>query len=152
MLLQTIALNVTVLTELTTLFLPRLRDEQEKLRSQRKASKYELSGIINLSSMSAFMPIPSMALYAATKVSRELTEIVWMIPLTDIFPLQAYILSFTESVYQEHRNRGLDLPIVCSLPGVVASSIWEKVSPIRSRWASYTRLTIIALTTAGRCP
>jgi short-subunit dehydrogenase len=65
---QTIALNITVLTELMSLFLPFIKKEHEKLREKRKSSKFALSGIINVSSMSAFMPIPSMALYAATKV------------------------------------------------------------------------------------
>ncbi|UZJ51348.1 hypothetical protein CBS101457_000668 [Exobasidium rhododendri] len=102
---RTIALNITVLTELMSLYLPIIKAEHEKLREQSKGTKYGLSGIINVSSMSAFTPIPSMALYSATK---------------------AYVLFLSESVYQEQRNIGCDLPIVCTLPGPCASEIWTK--------------------------
>jgi len=72
---QTIALNITVLTELMTLYLPILKKQNEALREEKKASKYGLTGIINVSSMSAFMPIPSMALYAATKVGAKMGSV-----------------------------------------------------------------------------
>ena len=67
--LQTMALNMTTPTELLSLFLPLIKREHVRLSDERRASKYGLSGIINVSSLGAFMPIPSMALYAATKVS-----------------------------------------------------------------------------------
>lgn len=67
--LQTMALNMTTPTELLSLFLPLIKREHVRLSEERRASNYGLSGIINVSSLSAFMPIPSMALYAATKVS-----------------------------------------------------------------------------------
>lgn len=65
---RTMALNMTTPTELMSLIIPDLRKARESLKDQQKKSKYGLSGIINLGSMSAFFPIPSMALYAATKV------------------------------------------------------------------------------------
>lgn len=40
--------------------------------------------------------------------------------------LQAYLLSLSESLYQEQRNNGFDVPIVCTLPGPVKSEIWTK--------------------------
>jgi short-subunit dehydrogenase len=106
---KTMALNMTTPAELMSLIIPELKEVRESLKEQQAKSKYGLSGIINIGSMSAFFPIPSMALYAATK---------------------AFLLSFSESLYQEQRNIGSDLPIICSLPGPVQSEIWTKVSQI----------------------
>jgi short-subunit dehydrogenase len=66
---RTMALNMTTPAELMSLIIPDLKKVRESLKEQQKKSKYGLSGIINVGSMSAFFPIPSMALYAASKVS-----------------------------------------------------------------------------------
>lgn len=66
---KTMALNMTTPAELMSLIIPSLKEVRESLRDEQKKTKYGLSGIINVGSMSAFFPIPSMALYAATKVS-----------------------------------------------------------------------------------
>ncbi|EST09103.1 Short-chain dehydrogenase/reductase SDR [Kalmanozyma brasiliensis GHG001] len=100
-----VAINVVALTELFHLFLQRIRKQHTKLKEAQKTSSYALSGIVNIGSMSSFMPIPSMALYAASK---------------------AFVLSLTESAYAEQRNEGSDLRIVVSCPGVTKTEIWTK--------------------------
>lgn len=100
-----VSINVVALVELFHIFLQRIKQQHEKLSEQQKASKYALAGIINVSSVSGFMPIPSMALYAASK---------------------AFVLSLTESVYAEQRNEGSDLRVVVSCPGATKTEIWTK--------------------------
>lgn len=100
-----VSLNVVALTELFHIFLPRIKQQHKKLSEEQKASNYALAGIINISSMSGFMPIPSMALYAASKT---------------------FVLSLSESVYAEQRNEGSDLRVVVSCPGVTKTEIWTK--------------------------
>lgn len=63
------AVNMVTFTELFYLLLPRVKQQHKRLEEQQKQSKHSLSGIINLSSTAAYMPIPSMAVYAASKVS-----------------------------------------------------------------------------------
>ena len=63
--LNMIQLNITVLTELTGLFLPGM-----KARKQ--------GGIINLASIAAFQPLPYMSVYAATKAFvLNFSEALW---------------------------------------------------------------------------
>lgn len=100
-----VSINIVAVTELFHIFLQRIKKQHKKLSEQQKSSKYALAGIINISSMSAFMPIPSMALYAASK---------------------AFVLSLSESAYAEQRNEGSDLRIVVSCPGVTKTEIWTK--------------------------
>lgn len=50
------ALNMTTPTELMHLLLPQIKEVRESLREKQKESKYALTGIINVSSMSAFFP------------------------------------------------------------------------------------------------
>lgn len=100
-----VSVNVVAVTELFHIFLRRIKEQHKKLSEQQKASEFALAGIINISSMSAFMPIPSMALYAASK---------------------AFVLSLTESAYAEQRNEGSDLRIVVSCPGTTKTEIWTK--------------------------
>lgn len=100
-----VAINIVALTELFHIFLQRIRKQHTKLSEAQKTSSYALSGIVNIGSMSSFMPIPSMALYAASK---------------------AFVLSLTESAYAEQRNEGSDLRIVVSCPGATKTEIWTK--------------------------
>lgn len=97
--------NVVNMTDLFFLFIPRIKKLNEEYAEKQKLSKHALAGIVNLSSVAAYMPIPSMAIYAASKT---------------------YILSLSESVYQEQRNVGSTLRIVASCPGTTKTEIWTK--------------------------
>ncbi|SJX63678.1 related to short-chain dehydrogenase/reductase [Sporisorium reilianum f. sp. reilianum] len=100
-----VSINVVAVTELFHIFLRRIKEQHKKLSDKQKTSEHALAGIVNISSMSGFMPIPSMALYAASK---------------------AFVLSLTESVYAEQRNEGCDLRVVVSCPGTTKTEIWTK--------------------------
>jgi short-subunit dehydrogenase len=80
--LEMIQLNVTSLTILTQLFLP----DMLKRQSGR---------ILNVGSTGSFSPVPTMAVYAATK---------------------AYVLSFSEALTEELRGTGVTVTALC--PGV----------------------------------
>lgn len=80
--LDLLHLNVRALTELTHLFLP-------EMLSRRRGR------ILNIASVSAFQPIPGMALYGATK---------------------AFVLSFTESLSEELRGSGVSITALCPGP------------------------------------
>ncbi len=88
--LTMIQLNITVLVELTGLFLP--------LMQQRGSG-----GIINISSIAGFQPLPYMSVYAATK---------------------AFVLSFTEALWAENKNSGVNILAVC--PGPTESKFWQR--------------------------
>lgn len=77
-----IELNVTALTRLTHRLLPTLRS-------------FESSSILNVSSIAGFMPIPQLAVYAATK---------------------AYVTSFSEALRVELRNTGVSVTTLCPGP------------------------------------
>ena len=87
--LSMIQLNITVLTELTGLILPIM-----KSRGQ--------GGIINISSIAGFQPLPYMSVYAATK---------------------AFVLSFTEALWAENQNSGVNILAVC--PGPTESEFFK---------------------------
>lgn len=86
-----IQVNVTALVELSHAFLPTLE--------QRRG------GIINLSSVTAFLPMPQMAVYAATK---------------------AFILSFSESLWAEYQDRGVTVLALC--PGPTESQLFDRIA------------------------
>lgn len=88
--LTMIQLNVTVLVELTGLFLP--------LMQQRGSG-----GIINISSIAGFQPLPYMAVYAATK---------------------AFVLNFSEALWAENKDSGVNIFAVC--PGPTKSEFWQR--------------------------
>ena len=89
-----VALNIAALTTLTSLLLPPM--------IERKFGR-----ILNVASLAAFQPVPSMAVYAATK---------------------AYVLSLTESLSEELRSTGVKVTALC--PGLtdtnMVASIKEK--------------------------
>jgi uncharacterized protein len=87
--LAMIQLNVTVLTELTGLFLPLMKTRGN-------------GGIINISSIAGFQPLPYMSVYAATK---------------------AFVLSFTEALWAENKNSGVRILAVC--PGATESDFFK---------------------------
>ncbi len=74
-----IQLNITVLTELTRLYLPEMK--------QRKKG-----GIINVSSIAGYQPLPYMSVYAATK---------------------AFVLSFTEALWAENKDSEVNILALC---------------------------------------
>ncbi len=80
-------LNVTTLTELTSLFVPAM--------VERKSGR-----ILNVASIAAFQPIPSLATYAATK---------------------AYVLSLTEALSEELKPHGITATALC--PGFTATDM-----------------------------
>ncbi len=77
-----VALNIAALTSLTSLLLPPM--------IERKFGR-----ILNVASLAAFQPVPSMAVYAASK---------------------AYVLSLTESLSEELRATGVKITALC--PGL----------------------------------
>ncbi len=74
--------NITALTKLTHHLLPTLRSFQE-------------AAILNVSSIASFVPIPNMAVYAATK---------------------AYVTSFSEALRAELRGTGVSVTTLCPGP------------------------------------
>nr|WP_221383404.1 SDR family oxidoreductase [Actinoplanes polyasparticus] len=75
-------LNVTALVDLTRAFLPGMTARSQGV-------------IINLAALSAFLPLPHMAAYAATK---------------------AFVLSFTEALWVETRHSGVRVLALCPGP------------------------------------
>ena len=82
-----VALNVRALTSLTRLFLPGM--------VERGAGR-----ILNVASVLAFQPTPSMAVYAATK---------------------AFVLSFSEALSEELRGKGVTVTALC--PGLTRTDM-----------------------------
>lgn len=82
-----IDLNITGLTAMLTQFLPRML-------------KRGHGRILNVASIGAFQPVPSLATYAATK---------------------AYVLSLTESLAEELRGSGVTITALC--PGITATGM-----------------------------
>jgi short-subunit dehydrogenase len=97
-----IAVNVTGLTKLTYLMLPVLHQSRP-------------SGIINISSIASFVPVPNSAVYAASK---------------------AYVTSLSEALRAELRGTGVRLTTVCPGPvdtefGIMAERNERRCSPPR---------------------
>jgi short-subunit dehydrogenase len=84
--------NITALTRLTHLLLPVLRT-------------FEDSAILNVSSSASFVPVPQLAVYAATK---------------------AYVTSFSEALRAELRGTGVSVTALC--PGPVDTEFGEVAS------------------------
>ena len=86
MLVSVVDLNTQALTHLTYLLLPDLE-------------RTDGSTIINVASLAAFYPMPSMAVYAATK---------------------AYVLSFSLAIREELSGSGVSVSVLC--PGGIATN------------------------------
>jgi short-subunit dehydrogenase len=84
-------LNVRALTELTGLLLPPMVERG-------------FGRILNVASLAAFQPVPSMAAYAASK---------------------AYVLSFTEALSEELRGSGVKVCAVC--PGMTDTDMATEI-------------------------
>jgi uncharacterized protein len=90
--LAMIQLNVTVLTQLTGLFLPEMQQRGK-------------GGIINISSIAGFQPLPYMSVYAATK---------------------AFVLNFTEALWAENKDSGVSILALC--PGPTESEFFNRAN------------------------
>lgn len=88
--LAMVQLNISVLVELTGLFLP--------IMQQRGSGT-----IINISSIAGFQPLPYLSVYAATK---------------------AFVLNFTEALWAENKDTGVNILAVC--PGPTESEFFER--------------------------
>jgi uncharacterized protein len=83
-------LNIVTLSVLTRLFLPQM--------VARKSGK-----ILNVGSTGSFAPVPSMAVYGATK---------------------AYVLSFSQAIAEELRNSGVTVSALC--PGMTLTGFQDR--------------------------
>lgn len=88
---QLIAVNIAAATALTSLFLPGMRARR-------------FGRILNVASLAGFQPVPSMAVYAASK---------------------AYVLSFTESLAEELRGTGVSVTALC--PGMTETGMVQSI-------------------------
>jgi len=87
-----IQLNCGALADLTARLLPGMRQARRGV-------------VINLASTSAFQPVPTMAVYAATK---------------------AFVLSFTEALWWESRGSGVRVIALC--PGATQTEFFDRSS------------------------
>jgi short-subunit dehydrogenase len=87
---ELIDLNVSGLTEMLSHFLPPMVQRRE-------------GRVLNVASIAAFQPVPSLATYAATK---------------------AYVLSLTESLSEELAGTGVSITALC--PGITATEMVTK--------------------------
>ncbi len=84
-----IQLNITALVELTHLFLPGMKERRN-------------GAIINVASIAAYVSIPYLSVYSATK---------------------AFVLSFSEALWAENKNTGVHVLVLC--PGPTESKFFE---------------------------
>jgi uncharacterized protein len=94
---ELIALNVSGLTAMLSAFVPRM--------VQRGSGR-----VLNVASIAAFQPVPSLACYAATK---------------------AYVLSLSESLAEELRDTGVTVSALC--PGITATAMLDRAVARNSR-------------------
>lgn len=103
---QLIDLNISGLTAMLSYFVPPM-----VARGHGR--------ILNVASVAAFQPIPSLATYAATK---------------------AYVLSLTESLSEEFKDTGVTITALC--PGVTATNMLSKAASSSSKLTKLPKLLI----------
>lgn len=101
-----IDLNITGLTSMIAHFAPAM-----VARGQGR--------ILNVASIAAFQPIPSLATYAATK---------------------AYVLSLTESLSEEFKGTGVSITALC--PGITATNMFSGAKAQSSQLANLPKFLI----------
>ena len=84
-------------------------------------------GVLNVASTASFVPVPFMATYAATK---------------------AFVLSFSEALWSETRERGGDVRVVCLCPGGTATN-FGSVAGERGKFESAKQATPEAVALCG---
>jgi short-subunit dehydrogenase len=104
-----ILLNTLTLHQLTRLFLPGMVAKQR-------------GGVINISSISAFQPVPTMATYAATK---------------------AFVLNLSRAVRAELREQGSRIPVLAVCPTGIRNTPFKDAAgmngnPLFQNWMSVT--------------
>jgi short-subunit dehydrogenase len=92
-----IDLNIAALSDMLAAFVPAMVE-----RGQGR--------VLNVASIAAFQPVPSLATYAATK---------------------AYVLSLTESLAEELQGSGVSITALC--PGITATAMLDKATQSNSR-------------------
>jgi hypothetical protein len=102
-----IRLNVAAATEMMSYFIPPMVERGH-------------GRVLNIASTSAFLPVPFMATYAASK---------------------AYLLSITESVSEELRGKGVTVSALC--PGVVATPMMDEMSSRNSQFVKVIGSTVL---------
>ena len=98
---EQVRLNVGALVSLTRAFLPEMTASGRGI-------------LVNVASTAAFQPVPSMAVYGATK---------------------AFVLSFTEAVAWETRETGLRVTALC--PGATRTEFFDVVGTEEARVGDY---------------
>ncbi|MGH7457766.1 MAG: SDR family NAD(P)-dependent oxidoreductase [Longimicrobiaceae bacterium] len=114
-----VRVNVTSLLELARLALPGMRARGE-------------GGIVNVSSLAGFQPVPYMAAYAATK---------------------AFVLSFSRALHAENREAGVR--VVCLCPGRTPTEFQDRagsgrVTPGTPGYQTPERVVVAALAALER--
>ena len=105
-----IRLNIAAATEMMSYFIPPM-----VARGHGR--------VLNIASTSAFVPVPFMATYAASK---------------------AYLLSLTESVSEELHGTGVTLTALC--PGVTATPMMDAMAADNSRFVKVIASTVLDVT------
>lgn len=96
---QVIELNVCGLTAMLAAFVPEMVRRGD-------------GRVLNVASIAAFTPVPSLAVYAASK---------------------AYVLSLTESLAEELRDTGVTVTALC--PGITATAMFDRATQDNARVA-----------------
>jgi uncharacterized protein len=85
-------------------------------------------GVLNVASTASFVSVPFMATYAATK---------------------AFVLSFSEALWSETRERGGDVRVVCLCPGGTETNFGEALGSLRGKFEEAAAMTPEAVATVG---
>ena len=91
---QIIDLNISGLTAMLSAFLPDM---------VKRAARGSVGRVLNVASIAAFQPVPTLATYAASK---------------------AYVLSLTESLAEELKDSGVT--VTCLMPGATDTDFFER--------------------------
>ncbi len=85
-------------------------------------------GVLNVASTASFVSVPFMATYAATK---------------------AFVLSFSEALWSEARERGGDVRVVCLCPGGTETNFGAVLGSPRGKFEDAAAMTPEAVATVG---
>ena len=106
---EQIAVNVTALVDVVHAFYPELLRHGD-------------GALVTLASTAAYQPLPSMAVYGATK---------------------SFVLSFTEALWYEARNNGLKVLALC--PGVTATEFTDVAGDVAGVAAPQTPAQVVSV-------